>query len=245
MCLTYGRTILLEEAVHSFLIQDYPGKKELIILNDLKEQTLIFNHPEVTVINLKERVKPLGEKRNLCAQACSHDILFPWDDDDIYLANRLSFSVEKLITIGGNFFKPDRAYVWNNGAIDCLFANTYHSQSCFTRDLFNSVGGYASMGSGEDQDIEKRFLEKGQQLNFKADIEDYFYIYRWGGVEFYHLSAFGEDSDDKPISGEQKVGQIIKTGILSGVIASGQIVLNPHWDTDYQVQKNKFDLQYK
>ena len=50
-CITYGRTNLLEEAVHSFLIQEYNGPKELIIVNDYPLQTLIFNHPEVKVIN--------------------------------------------------------------------------------------------------------------------------------------------------------------------------------------------------
>ncbi len=242
MCLTYGRTKLLEEAIHSFLIQDYEGKKELIILNDLKEQTLVFDHPEVTVINLKQRAEPLGDKRNLCARACSHDLLFPWDDDDICLANRLSCSIKKLRAQGSDYFKPDKAYFWNNGGIDDLTANGYHAQSCFSKVLFNSVGGYASMGSGEDQDIEYRFSEKGQYLSFAMDINDYYYIYRWGGIEFYHISAFGDDSDDKSLSGEQKVERIVKTGLLSGAIPSGEIVLNPHWNVDYQEQKNKFDL---
>jgi hypothetical protein len=31
------------------LIQDYPGKKELVILNDNPEQTLVFDHPEVVI----------------------------------------------------------------------------------------------------------------------------------------------------------------------------------------------------
>jgi glycosyltransferase involved in cell wall biosynthesis len=35
-CITYGRVNTLEEALHSFLQQDYPGKKELIIVNDGK-----------------------------------------------------------------------------------------------------------------------------------------------------------------------------------------------------------------
>jgi cellulose synthase/poly-beta-1,6-N-acetylglucosamine synthase-like glycosyltransferase len=32
-CLTYGRPCLLEEAIHSFLQQDYAGPKEMIVLN--------------------------------------------------------------------------------------------------------------------------------------------------------------------------------------------------------------------
>ena len=38
ICLTYGRVALLEEAIFSFLQQDYAGVKELIVLNDLAER---------------------------------------------------------------------------------------------------------------------------------------------------------------------------------------------------------------
>ena len=37
-CLTYGRPRLLEEAIHSFLQQDYAGPKEMIVLNDYADQ---------------------------------------------------------------------------------------------------------------------------------------------------------------------------------------------------------------
>lgn len=241
MCLTYGRLTLLEEAIQSFLQQDYSGSKELIVLNDLKEQTLVFNHPEVKIVNLSERVTPLGIKRNLCAQESSYDVLLPWDDDDIYLPNRISRSVDGLLNSGGRFFKPDKGYYWNNGEIDDLCFNTFHSQSCFTRALFDSVNGYAEISSGEDQDIEKRFAEKGEKLFFQLPVQDYYYIYRWGGIEHYHLSAFGEDTQETLVTGEQKIGQIIKTGILSGRIPSGEMNLRPQWRQDYKALKEDFD----
>jgi len=34
-CITYDRVELLEEAIESFLRQDYKGEKELVILNDI------------------------------------------------------------------------------------------------------------------------------------------------------------------------------------------------------------------
>jgi hypothetical protein len=49
-CLTYGRPRLLEEAIHSFLRQDYAGPKEMIVLNDYADQVLELDHPEVQVI---------------------------------------------------------------------------------------------------------------------------------------------------------------------------------------------------
>jgi len=40
-CITYGRVSTLEEAIHSFLIQDYPKDRcELIIVNDYPKQKL-------------------------------------------------------------------------------------------------------------------------------------------------------------------------------------------------------------
>jgi glycosyl transferase family 2 len=89
MCLTYGRPHLVEEAIASFLRQDYAGVKELIVLNDLPEQPLQFDHPEVKIINVDKRFRGVGEKRNACAALCSHDLLFAWDEDDISLAHLL------------------------------------------------------------------------------------------------------------------------------------------------------------
>src|SRR5262245_6518789 len=57
MCLTYGRPGILEEAIQSFLLQDYPGEKELIVLNDLAEQELACTARQVTVVNVPRRFR--------------------------------------------------------------------------------------------------------------------------------------------------------------------------------------------
>lgn len=103
-CLTYGRPGVLEEAIHSFLQQDYAGPKEMIVLNDYADQILTFDHPEVQVINVSRRFRTVGEKMNAAAALASHDLLFVWDDDDVYLPHRLSFSVANFDTAKG-FFK--------------------------------------------------------------------------------------------------------------------------------------------
>ncbi len=101
ICLTYARPDVLEEAIYSFLQQDYSGPKELVILNDYDQQILEFDHPEVRVINLPKRLHTVGEKRNMAVALAAHDLLFVWDDDDIYLPHRLSFLLER--------FDPKRA----------------------------------------------------------------------------------------------------------------------------------------
>ena len=64
-CSTFGRPVnLVENSIQCFLDQDYDGPKELVILNDLNVQELVFDHPEVKIVNSKERIKPLGKKFN-------------------------------------------------------------------------------------------------------------------------------------------------------------------------------------
>jgi hypothetical protein len=89
ICPTYGRVALLEEAIECFLRQDYPGPKELIVLNDYDGQTLSFDHPDVHVINVPTRFHSVDEKYKAAAALCSHDLIFVWHDDDIYLPRRL------------------------------------------------------------------------------------------------------------------------------------------------------------
>ncbi len=86
----------LEEAIHSFLRQDYPGTKELIVLNDIEGQTLVFDHPEVQVVNVPRRFHSAAEKLKAAVGLASHDLIFPWPEDDISLPHRLSFTVAHL-----------------------------------------------------------------------------------------------------------------------------------------------------
>ena len=82
MCLTFARPKrIVEEAVYSFLNQDYPGDKELLILNDFDQQIIRFDHPQVTIVNISSRFRTVGEKRNAAAALCRHDLLAVWDDD--------------------------------------------------------------------------------------------------------------------------------------------------------------------
>jgi len=229
MCLTYGRPHVLEEAIGSFLLQDYEGEKELIVLNDLPDQELAFDHPEVKIINVKKRFRGMGEKRNACAALCSHDLLFVWDDDDICLPWRLSFCAQKLGE-GRRFFKPARSFFLSKGEISGPEPNVFHASACWQRSLYDEVGGYPhTQGAGEDIAIEAKFVEalKGVPLSDVLPVEANFYIYRWIGTNSYHLSAFGDPSDYR------MVADYVSQQQVSGDIATGRVLLKPHWKIDY------------
>lgn len=233
MCPTFARPRqIVEEAVYSFLNQDYAGDKELLILNDFDRQRFVFEHPQVRVVNVPSRFHSVGEKRNAAAALCRHDLLAVWDDDDIYLPHRLSFSVSRYDE-RRRFFKPSQALILEDGAIRGPKTALFHGGSLWHRSLFDEVGGYAHMGSGQDQEIEAKFERViGAAKDYLAiQPREIFYLYRWWGTRSYHLSSFGRDGTGQP--GNDKVGEYALRQLEQGRIESGEIVLQPHWCADY------------
>lgn len=233
MCLTYGRTHLLEEAIHSFLIQDYPGPKELVVLNDFADQTLVCDHAEVRIINTSMRFPSVGEKRNACATLAKHDILFVWDDDDIYLPWRLSLSIQRMDRSRG-YYKSPQAWILSDGQMDGPSTNLFHSASCLTRDLFERAGCYPHTGSGEDWDLEDRIhqLIPTDKDDYSLTPQELYYLYRWHGTGSYHLSAFGRD-EGQAVTGNQKVAEFVEGQVREGKVHTGMVRLHPAWKTDY------------
>lgn len=217
--ITYDRTELLEEAIESFHRQDYLAEKELIILNDCKEQILEYNHPEVFIINTPKRFRTIGEKRNACIAMCSGDVIFPWDDDDISLPWRISISLKYKGTYP--YFKNKSAWLWQNGEIkDEPVYNTYPSMACWDRIFFEEVNGYAFMQSGQDIELDNRFRKAGKRHCIDIPKKDIFYIYKFGGTNKPHLSSYGYGKGWIEI-GKREISN------------KGIIKLNPHWKEDY------------
>jgi glycosyltransferase involved in cell wall biosynthesis len=219
-CITYGRPPLLNEAVESFLRQDYPGDKELVILNDHPE-ILIDNPgiPEVHVINVPLRFRSIGEKRNACCALCSGDLIAPWDDDDISLPWRLSFSVAQMTN--HEYFRPDRLWYLND-VLQVRRTVLAHAMSMWGRQLFDEVRGYPHIESGQDQAIESLFVAKGQFRPQSIKPVDTYYIYRTAGTDSYHLSARGWGK------GMQYAKDHVKARVPAGTYE-----LEPKWKTDY------------
>ncbi len=152
ICAAEGRVELLEEAIHSFLRQDYPGTKELIVLNDTEGQTLVYEHPEVQVVNVPRRFHSAAEKHNAAVGLASHDLIFPWPEDDICLPHRLSFTVAHLAP-QAVFWKADKVWFWNGDELagpepeaphgGTLHGGTLYEGSCWRRETFIKAHGYS------------------------------------------------------------------------------------------------------
>ena len=225
-CSTFGRPNLLEESIESFLRQTYKNK-ELVIVNDCKEQKLIFNHPEVKIINLDKRINPIGKKFNFSANSCSGNILTPWDDDDIFLPWKLE-TIAKHLNKG--LFHTERAFFESKPEKLVLSRNLFHCNLAMRKMKFNSIGGYLEENRrGLDSElIYKLNKEFG---NFTKDIPDkeVFYIYRWSGADCLHLSSISNKNAN--------LEELYEKNILNNInFKKGEIKLNPFWKFDYEKQ---------
>jgi hypothetical protein len=214
VCLPESHLASLEEAIFSFLQQDYQGPKELVILNDTPGRVLEFDHPEIRIINLPKPFSEPGQKRNTAISLCAHDLIFIWDDDGIYLPHCISFSIEKFGRKKG-FFKPTRAFVLSDGALRVPRQNIFHSGTCFTRGLFDRARGYTFHENLHfyREELEAQFERKQPHLIQYHDIaiENIAYIYKWGGVELFQNKDAAQPEE----------------------ISREHIKLNPHWKMDY------------
>jgi glycosyltransferase involved in cell wall biosynthesis len=224
ICPTYNRPPgsqwLLEEAIESFLRQDY-AEKELIVLNDCAGQELVCDAPDVVVINIPRRFSSLGEKLNAGMALASGSLLTNWDDDDISLPWRLSKSIERLAD--ADYYNPHAYWYLNrNGLHSDHGMGVSQNCSLFRRSAFDVVNGYPHTSVNNDQVIHWRLtshpdVKQAEPANLRVD--EWFYIYRWG-VSPVHLSGGGS-----PDTWSKHIGQM--------PVIQGRYVLRPHWREEY------------
>lgn len=138
-CPTYRRPDLLNESIQSFLAQDYNGEKEMIILNDEPDQTLVFDHPQINIFNMGSRAPDIATKYNHAVSLCTGDIIAPWDDDDIFLPHRLSTIAEQMR--GGVWFS-DFMFTDNDPDKLTLTSGQMHNNHAMTLAMFIRLGAY-------------------------------------------------------------------------------------------------------
>ncbi len=228
ICPTFCRVYLLEEAIESFLRQDYAGEKELIVCNDFLPQELIYNHKDVKVINLPERAPNLGKKRNLSYENATGDLFLTWGDDDIHLPGRISRMAYSLQTQNKEFLYEGQYYILYGGELIWEPGKTSGAH-IITRNLFQKLNGIPEMNSGEDQEFNRRVDQLIGPLTSCTDNPQFLYRFSTGRV---HVSQFGEDKDNKR-SGYDRVYDSAMSYIKAGIEPQGRIHLQPKWTKDW------------
>lgn len=232
--ITHGRVHLLEEALYSFLQQDYSGTKELIIVNDYPLQTLIFDHPEVKIYNLKETFKTIGEKENFAIERCSGELIAVWDDDDIALPNHLN-NINKFWHEDTNLLHWNNGVFYNHPNITSLMG-LGNSGIVYSKKVWEQIGKSPIENAGGDMTLVHKIHALGREYVVIASPKDEecSWFYRWAlPVPTYHQSGMGTDTPDR-LDVVQRNSLFIEEQRAKGLIPTGEIYLQPKWNMDYK-----------
>jgi hypothetical protein len=206
LCPTYGRFERLRDAVACFLLQDYPGEKELLVLNDAPREIsvragyalgqIVWWSPQwhIAVNNVPLRLETLGHKRQALLQAAQTPLVAHWDDDDIYLPWHLSQTVASLPAHPmATCAKPGAAWFVigpRQGPFQCrgIHHNVFEGQMIFYRERALDLDGYPPMDSGQAKALLDAFRCAGELHEWNPADAEVSCIVRWGdGVD--HVSA--------------------------------------------------------
>lgn len=234
ICLTYGRPHLLVESLYSYLIQEYEGESELLIVNDAPFQKYYFDHPNVRIINLDTTFKKWGEKEDFAISQAKYDICSQHDDDDIMINTNHLSNINKYFTEGTALLH------WHNAAFMmgeniAGLVPVGNSGIVFSKDAWRTVGGYPHENCGADM----LFCDRIKHTHHLPTVlpeppnEEISWAYRWGQDNF---NCSGEGADwDRPEE-EQIISRhmrYVDNLRRQGKMPEGDIFLQPEWRFDY------------
>lgn len=221
LTLTYQRHHILEEAIQSFLEQDFEGDCEMVVLNDSPEVEYAFQHPKVRIINHSTRFNSIGKKLEFGLKACKGDHVYRLDDDDLMTPWAISL-VHKYIleNPGKDIYRCHHHYFFVNNKFDNK-SSSINNGNCYSRQFIDKIE-FPNTSGNEDNTI--TFWKNAEIFN--GDEGRYSMIYRWG-MGTYHISGMGNYENNEYV--------LSRTDELSDK-ESGLIELKPNFMNDYYGQ---------
>jgi hypothetical protein len=228
----YGAEVrLLEEAIESFLRQDFMGQKEMIVYGTMPGQELMGNFPNVKLVTCKQRPSSLGAARNAAIEMSRGTHIVLLDSDDIALPGFLSFYANNFD--GNDWLMPSLQAYAEGEQIKKLVPATLN-QFAFTRQAWDSVGRYdKALSVGEDRNLIGRITEKFTGKKVEIEPQQVAHIYRWGTGGF-HMSGARDNSQ------WHKAEVWLTERMRLGKLPCGMIQLQPNWKRDYRKQIAEF-----
>lgn len=229
LTLTYQRHYLLEEAIESYLCQDYKGESEMVIINDSNKVEYVFEHPKIRIINLKERFPSLGHKLKFGFSECKYDYVYRLDDDDLLAPWALKNTWEDICANPDyEIYRSDGHYFFENNQFKKISSNV-NNGNVYTKKYLSRIE-IPENSFGEDYTMTFNFNAK----IYESKRQQKTMIYRWG-MGTYHVSGMGNISTDAANERTDSIVEAIAKGRNSGV-EEGLLELHPHFDEEYYQQ---------
>jgi len=220
LTLTYKRHKILEEAIWSFLQQTSLEGCEMVVINDNKNVEYVYTHPQVRIINHKERFPSIAAKIEWGYKQCKNQYIYRLDDDDLLAPWGLE-NVKKdiLENPGYDIYRSKGMYFFSEnifkGEQDNINNGNVYTKAYLDRITFPDKSG--------DEDADITFHHSANIYTSKLLIHSM--IYRWG-MGTLHISGMGNNNNEAIFAQADKVLENTK----------GIIKLHPHFKYDYYKQ---------
>ena len=222
---TFRRPKFLPRILACFKRLDYSNKKLVIINDDPETKYTIAPDPNIEVVNIDSRLQ-LSVKRNLFT-SWDFDIMFPLDDDDLFLPSRLrnhvkQYQNDKTLDLYRNLTNFNLASPIFNVGGGGSFTN-----SSFTRTGYFKSSGYTAFEKSNNDDIclHHNFMNR---CNVKIEPDDTArdFIYQWDQGRYHN--SFNDES--------------LSTENIDASSLRDQITGNIHLHIDYDCYDNIHDI---
>jgi glycosyltransferase involved in cell wall biosynthesis len=216
LTLTYKRHHLLEEAIQSFILQNKEDC-EMVIINDNLNVDYVYNHPNIKIVNHKDRFPSISAKLEWGFTQCKYDYVYRLDDDDLLGPDGLSIAKNNIIKNPNyDVYRSSGMYFFCENNYEGIKSNinngNIYSKSYLNRIIFpkNSIGEDSNITFGHNAKIYES-LENTPTM-----------IYRWG-MNTLHISGMGNVSNEEVL---KKADEVLDN-------TTGIIELNPKFMQDY------------
>ena len=215
LTLTYKRHHLLEEAIESFLKQQ-ADDCEMVVINDNADVDYIFDHPQVKIINHKERFPSISAKIEWGYKQCKYDYIYRLDDDDL-------LSPFAMLNATQDIFENPEYEIYRSKGMYFFSENKFEGESSnvnngniYTRAYLDRIT-FPNTSIGEDSDI----TFNHNAIIYESKL-DHTMIYRWG-MNTLHVSGMGQQPNEIILAQADRVLNNTK----------GVIELHPKFLNDY------------
>jgi len=220
--LYYGRKVLAEEAIESFIYQTYPNKKLLIVNTHPDPVFFDREYDNIEVVNVPDSMFDcLNCKYEYAFRLIKTQWFAPWEDDDIFMPWHLEQLMESIgvpeelprkigTGIYGKYFSIENVIKEKSGPMwsSCIFEAFHQGESTLhCPHIMDGCDSYIQSLKWKDIWLNKPVS----------------YIYRWGTGD-YHASGFGANEFART---EDKKDRAKKSAI------SLKDPMRPHWKRDY------------
>jgi hypothetical protein len=224
LTLTYQRHWLLEEAIHSYLLQldGYEQTTEMVVINDSPDVEYVFDHPNVRIINCKKRFGSIGKKLEWGFKQCKGNWIYRLDDDDLLSPYALEVNEQHRKSYPNKDILRDKHhYYFVNNEYDSV-AGSINNGNCYSKKYIERVGNFVDRSGDEDKWLT---YDNGADI-YDGDLGKYTMIYRWG-MNTYHISTMGDYHNNESILSNTDKQSFAESGVIK---------LKPHFDNDYWKQ---------